>query len=292
MPELMKGHVFADHAHKLVYPVRCEFKVDEVRVHMLRRPNGLIEYLSYAGKPLYNLGMFSEQLSALMHHFGLTELDCGFEAMHDFTQSKRWVRSSRGLPVDLAANRSDYRFILFDDPNSTQEYRQRCYYLATLTKHANALGLKLDRPEWVDAHDESDVHSAYAEARKRGFEGLMVKTYDHKYQRGKRIDGWLKYKPSLDEAGVVVAAQVAICGKDQPDLCLKKGDSLHRIGSITVRMPDGSLASPHGIPHDLGRQWYNNPKEIIGETVEFCYMERDTQGGYRHCTFWRVRGDV
>ena len=117
----------------------------------------------------------------------------------------------------------------------------------------------------------------------------MVKSLDHVYERGARIYGWLKYKPEEDADGVITELHEAICGKDQPHLGLRKGDRLGRIGSVTVRMADGSTASPHGIAFPLGRDMFDHPEKYIGQWCEFKYMEIDRQGGYRHPTFHRLR---
>lgn len=287
MPELMKGKVWADHKHKLKYPVIVEEKVDEIRLHVKYHDGG-IEYLSYDGKPLYNLERFTPNFLRLLDEQGLTELDLGFEVAHDFTASKRWVRSSTGLPADLAG--VYHRFILFDAPDWTMlPYESRRRALYEVNEAARALGLNFVRPRYMVAECEDDVAKAYAYFREDGCEGVMVKTLDHKYIKGKRIDGWLKWKPSLDADGIIEALHEAVCGKDQPEKNLREGDLLGRVGSVTLRLADGSTATPHGIPHELGVEMLTYPKKFIGEKAEFKYMMRDTQGGYRHCTFHRLR---
>ncbi len=292
MPVLMKGHVWKDHKHKLTYPVVVEEKVDEVRVHV-RLVDGEVEYLSYDQKPLYNLGLFSQQFKDLMEYYDINELDCGFEGNGNFTDSKRWVRSSRGLPADLAANRSAYRFLLFDVPDRAGTYDLWRACLQEICEVAqDRYGLRMERPVDYICQNEDEVMAVYKQARERKVEGVMVKTLDHYYEKGKRIYGWLKLKPSLDECGRITAFIEAVAGKDQPHLNIRKGDKLGRAGAVTVVIPDGSTASPHGIPHDLGRDMLLNPNAYLGRVVEFKYMERDTQGGYRHPTFWRIRDDV
>ncbi len=293
MPILMKGHVFKDHKHKLTYPVVVEEKVDEVRVHVRLDEDGEVEYLSYEQKPLYNLGLFSQQFKDLLAFYDLAELDCGFEGNGNFTDSKRWVRSSRGLPADLAANRSAYRFLLFDVPERGGKYAMWRPQLQEICEVAQTqYGLRMERPVDYLCRDEEEVMAVYRQARERNVEGVMVKTLDHKYEKGKRIYGWLKLKPSLDECGRITAFVEAVAGKDQPLLGISKGDKLGRAGAVTVTCVDGSTASPHGIPHDLGRDMLLHPEKYLNRIVEFKYMERDTQGGYRHPTFWRIRDDV
>jgi hypothetical protein len=255
--------------------------------------DGNIEYLSYDQKPLYNLGLFSQQFKELMELYQVSELDCGFEGNGNFTDSKRWVRSSRGLPPDLAANRSNYRFLLFDVPERETAY---CYWRNILDQMCEVaqcrFGLTLERPIDYICNNYDEVMAVYKLARERKVEGVMVKDLQHYYQKGKRIYGWLKLKPSLDECGVITGFVEAVAGKDQPEKGIRTGDKLGRVGAVTVRCSDGSCATPHGIAHALGVDMLQHPEKYFGRIVEFKYMERDTQGGYRHPTFWRIRDDV
>lgn len=286
-PALMKGKKWKDRAHLVTYPVVVEEKVDEVRCHV-RRVHDSIEFLSYAGNYLANMEPFAERMLQLMQYCAVSELDLGFEVNHDFDSSRRWIRSTNGLPDDLKGAYS--RFILFDVPEWVAEFAERKENLAVVARYArNRCGLEMDRPRFSMADNAEDVARLYEMFREDGAEGIMVKTLDHRYKKGKRIDGWLKFKPEEDADGRVIALHEAVCGKDQPDLGLKVGDLLGRVGSVSIKMDDGSIATPHGIAHDLGRDMLLNPGKYIGERAEFKYMMRDTQGGYRHCVWHRLR---
>jgi ATP-dependent DNA ligase len=117
-------------------------------------------------------------------------------------------------------------------------------------------------------------------ARERGFEGLMVKSLQHLYEAGKRTAGWLKVKPSDDADGIITELHEAVS---------EAGEPLGRTGSITIKVEDGSTATPHGIAHELGREMHEHPERFIGQWAEFKFMERDRQGGYRHPVFNRLR---
>ena len=118
----------------------------------------------------------------------------------------------------------------------------------------------------------------------------MVKVLDGLYER-KRSWNWYKLKPEDTHDGKIIGLHEAVCGKDQPELGLSKGDMLGRIGSVTVRLEDGTTATPHGIPFALGEEMLNNPTYYLDRWVEFTCMERDRQGGYRHPIFKRIRED-
>lgn len=286
---LMKGKTWKEHKHKLTYPVGVDLKYDEVRCHVIvHEDTKEVQFLSYAGKPLANTQEFSHIFVRMAERTGYYEFDCGIEINENFSDTYRWVRSTKGLPKDLST--ATFRFWLFDLPGSTQPYVRRREIMAAVVESVRQyMPSAIATPEHHICNSEGDVDWLFEQVIERGVEGLMVKTYDHTYQRGKRTDGWLKYKPSEDADGIITELHEAICGKDQPELGLVAGTPLGRIGSVTIRLEDGSEATPHGIAHDLGTEMFLNPQAYLGEWCEFKYMHRDRQGGYRHPTFNRLR---
>lgn len=308
MAELMKGHVWGERKDALdrkgnpivTYPVMVEAKHDEIRVHVrvLSNPQpGLqpfvgvgpkyVEFLSYAGKPLANLDKFELAFLNISERTGITEFDMGFEANGNFNDSYRWVRSTKGLPPELVD--APVRWFIFGLPTVAipldAQHRERQVLAKAFQDWA---GLDTHVPEVYWAWDELSVDAAYATFRSKGYEGAMVKQPKHLYER-RRTDGWLKMKPENDATGVITGFVEAVCGIDQPELNLKAGDKLGRIGAVELTMPDGSVASPHGIPHELGRDMYLHPDKYLGESADFKFMERDRQGGYRHPVWGRLR---
>lgn len=288
MASLMKGHCWNERKDKLrrdkspvvTYPLYAEIKYDEIRCNVLVSSTvigqPIVEFLSYAGKPLANMEQFKQQFIELMKTTGHHEFDCGFLVNNNFNASYRWVRSTNGLPTDLVD--AETSFILFDLPTVHLPYNAR----REVVREVALIGGLLTAGYWV-CHSEAEVDECFVKVREAGLEGLMLKSFPHMYEPGKRTDGWLKLKPSNDEAGVIIGATEAVSLDGVP---------LGRIGSITVRVADGSVASPSGIPHDLGRDMYENPHKYSPSTVEFKYMERDRQGGYRHPVFVRFREEV
>lgn len=287
---LMKGKVWSEHKHKLLYPVIAEIKHDEIRCHVIVHdntgrtpfigvPEKWVEFLSFSGKPLSNLDQWEQDFVQLSIATGWKEFDCGFLANNNFNDSYRWVRSTKNFPPELEGK--PCKFLLFDLPESAGDYSERMLQRAAACKTASELNFtNLHFPEWGVCSTEAEVDATFLRVRELGHEGLMVKNLTHKYLRGKRIDGWLKMKPENDADGVITALHEAIS---------EAGDPLRRVGSVSVRMQDGSIASPHGIAHELGREMFEHPMRFIGQWCEFNYMERDRQGGYRHPTFHRIR---
>lgn len=296
MAELMKGKVWSERKHKMTYPCFAEVKHDEIRCHIKVRPAMLdVEFLSYAGKPLQNMQEFRELWLRVGEATGMYEFDCGFEVNGNFNDSYRWVRSSTGAPSELL--RTPKKFFVFDLPELTgMQFEMRNRVRAEVTSTANGAAMSLSCDTSVHVPDgylcctEEDVERVFIGVRGAGFEGLMVKSLEHTYQRGKRIDGWLKMKPEDDADGIIVDIHEAISDTDDPAKGLYKGKPLGRANSVTVRLEDGSHATPHGIPHELGKELLANPSKYMHKQwCEFSYMERDRQGGYRHPVFRRLR---
>lgn len=300
MPQLMKGNCWSERCDAndrkgnpiVTYPVMVEDKHDEIRCHVLvdlTNPHDRrIKFLSYAGKPLANMDRFCKLFSDLAKGTGYTEFDMGFECNGNFNDSYRWVRSTKGVPDDLKD--ATFRFFVFGLPGMGEDtLAHQLLRRVEVANYANDwCSVPVLVPHYIVCENQFEVDLAFHAARQRGLEGVMVKQLYALYQR-KRTDGWLKMKPEDDADGVIIALHEAVCGTDQPELGLKVGDKLGRIGSVTIRMVDGSEASPHGIPHELGRAMLADPSSYLNHWAEMKYMERDRQGGYRHPTFHRLR---
>lgn len=299
MAELMKGNVWHERKDAkdrkgnpiVTYPVIVEPKVDEIRVHVIREvgERDSLQFLSYAGKPLHNLERYAAALCTVMRAHAVFELDCGVEVNGNFNDSYRWVRSSTGIPANLQD--AAVRWHLYDFParGFAEDYEARKAELEDMARRLRLLGVVAGTLPAELACSPEQVTALYLHYRELGYEGAMVKRTHFTYARGKRTDDWLKYKPENDADGIIEGFEEAICGKDQPELGLRVGDPLGRIGSVHVRMEDGSTASPHGIPHGLGKEMKEHPEKFLGQWCEFNYMERDRQGGYRHPTWYRLR---
>lgn len=276
----MKGHKWRDHKHKMTYPAWVEVKTDEIRCRVVVTPQGEdwpVTFLSFAEKPLYNLERFAPWFRQLARDTGFVEFDTGFHAS-TFDNTYRWVRSSKGLKADI--DQSQPMFILFDLPTHGGTFEQRSCARNAVSAQALGDGFPILVPAGNWAHTPEEVDVLFSEARTAGHEGLMVKSMQHWYERGKRTYGWLKVKPEDDADGRIVEIVRAVSIEGQP---------LDRAGSVRIAVEDGSEATPHGIPHALGEAMWANPEKYIGQWAEFRYMERDRQGGYRHPVWHRLR---
>lgn len=303
MPELMKGNVWKERRDAkdrkgnpiVSYPVYVEDKHDEIRCHVkvfdalgtfIDTP-AKVEFVSYAGKPLANMERFEQTFITLSRGTGYKEFDLGFEVNGNFNDSYRWVRSTKGVPTDLRD--AKFKFLLFGLPTLIGNMMVQHVERKAVVRYAmDWIATPFVIPATALCLNQEDVEGAFRCARERGLEGVMVKLINYPYER-KRTDGWLKMKPEDEADGVITELLEAHATVDNPELGIRAGDPLGRIGSVRVRMQDGSEACPHGIEHALGVEMKLNPQAYLGEWCEFYFMERDRQGGYRHPTFHRIR---
>lgn len=301
MPGLMKGNCWKDRrdAKKrngdpvVTYPVYVEDKHDEIRCHVkvsepAEKCGCDVLFLSYAGKPLANMERFEQTFRTLARGTGYREFDLGFEVNGNFNDSYRWVRSTKGVPDDL--KHATFRFLVFALPEKRTGgmVQQLLCRLEVARYAADWVTTQVDTPRFTVCDGPDAVYAAFLNARSRGLEGVMVKQLHAEYER-KRTDGWLKMKQEDDADGVIVELIEATATVADPERGIAVGDPLGRIGSVRVRMEDGSEACPHGIAHGLGVDMHQNPEKYLGQWCEFKFMERDRQGGYRHPTFFRIR---
>jgi hypothetical protein len=300
---LMKGKVFSEREHLLSYPAVAEVKYDEIRLHVkaVKDQRGLVtgvEFLSYAGKPLHNLEQWAPGFVQFLRYLDLDHLDLGVCVNNCFNDSYRWVRSSKGIPkekLDKATGKVApalfphmVEFYLFDIPELGGKLEQRLHRLDelrwVLLEYLEPWDTPVKRPERKIVQNREELDAYFVDVRERGFEGLMVKDYRGEYVYGcaHRSDWWLKMKPENEADGKIVGINRAYSITGEP---------LNRAGSVTVLCEDNSGAAPAGIPHELGADMFANPEKYLGRWIEFKYMERDRQGGYRHPSFTRFRED-
>ena len=291
MAYLMKGMHWNDRdtvRTKMPYPVFVEPKHDDIRVRVTvpRDHSKPVRYLSYAEKPLNNLGYLDTMFRRIAEKYAVGEFDCGFQVDADFNKSYRWVRS-KAVPNDLKD--CPTAMYLYDLPQEMRSYVCRKGVIEHICAYAASQGWPLLYVSHAMCYTEDAVLRQYSIYRDQMYEGAMVKQPAHRYHIGKRTRDWIKLKPEETADGRIVAVHEAIASVDQPELCIQAGDPLGRVGSVTVKLEDGSMATPHGIPHKLGIDMLLHPQKYVGEWCEFAYMERDRQNGYRHPVFRRLR---
>lgn len=265
--------------------IRCVAKVEDTGV----------TYTSASGKPLYNIHQaFSNLFTMLFEMTGLTKFDMGVSVNNSFDLTKRVVRASkkqydcRGQieyefwdgtkknPIHVYTGPLTMEFWLYDLPElGWKPYEERRKMMAELCRMA---GNSLFCPETEVVTSEKDVYQIHDMLIGLGHEGTMVKRFDHRYTEGRTVD-WMKLKPE-DEVDVEIIGYTP--GENGFE---------GMVGSLVGRAEDGSEVSFSGFTLELRRELTRNFEAYRGRWAEVRYMQRDSQGGYRHPRFHRWHPD-
>lgn len=265
--------------------IRCKVKVEDTGV----------TYTSASGKPLYNVHQAYSNLFVMLYELtGLTVFDCGISVNGSFDLTKRVVRASkkqydcRGQveyefwdgtkknPIHVYTGTLVMEFWLYDLPElADQPYEQRRRQMVELCRMA---GNSVFCPETEIVTDEQEVYKIHDILIANGHEGTMVKRYDHRYVEGRTVD-WMKLKPE-DEVDAEIIGYVP-----------GEGEFAGMVGSLIGRAEDGSEVRFSGFTLELRREISDNFEAYLGRWAEVRFMQRDSQGGYRHPRFYRWHPD-
>ena len=274
--------------------VVVQTKRDEIRCTVKVEDTG-VTYTSASGKPLYNIHEAYGNLFAMLNEYtGLTKFDCGVCVNNSFDLTKRVVRASKKVydcrgqveytftdgtkknPIHVYTGTLELAFWLYDLPElGDQPYEQRRVQMAELCRMA---GNSVYCPETEVVTSEKEVYQIHDTLIGLGHEGTMVKRYDHRYTEGRTVD-WMKLKPE-EEVDVEIIGYVP-----------GEGEFAGLVGSLIGRAEDGSEVRFSGFTLELRRAISDSFETYLGQWAEVRYMQRDSQGGYRHPRFYRWHPD-
>ena len=107
----------------------------------------------------------------------------------------------------------------------------------------------------------------------------MIKRVDHKWEPRRTTDSWMKRKPSDEIDGIIVGYTEG------------NGEFSGLIGSLVCEAEDGSRFTCSGMTMLVRNRISQFRDYYMGRWVVATYMERDTQGGYRHVQFNRFHAE-
>lgn len=294
--KVMKGDNFTEkRAEKWLKEdgsVIVQVKRDEFRcmVQVSNGPVPSVSYTSASGKPLYNLQCFDKMMVEMAHWYGTFRFDMGVCINDSFDLTRRTVRASTkpydltGLTEQVIAGKTKKapphyggplkaRFWFYDLPDVDQHYKHRRMDMSTL--HIN-FPYYTGVPETEELYTLAEVQAWFSGAREAGHEGIMVKRVNHKWEPKRCPDSWMKLKPNDEVDGRII-------GKTEG-----KGKFFGLIGSLICEAEDGSQFTISGMTDAERVDFTENFEQYLGQWVTATYMERDTQGGYRHPQFNRM----
>lgn len=162
------------------------------------------------------------------------------------------------------------KYLVFDAPGHAAPFSQRVAFVQSTLAQA--------QQPWLMPVAQREVSEARAlqallqDTVRQGGEGLMLHRADALWQPG-RTDALFKWKPELDEEGLVVGHQPG------------KGRLLGMTGALLVQMPSGQRFALGSGLSDAQRR---NPPPL-GTWVTYRYRERTPSGLPRFASFLRVR---
>lgn len=243
----------------LKFPCFGSPKIDGVRAKF---KNGV--FYSRNGHPYLGL----ENLSDLLH--GVTE-DLDGELIVpgvSFQLSSGLIRSNDPTPMA--------EFHIFDVPTVIAPFIERLIIIDDIDMVFNSLFIK--KVNHISLYEENGVMDFYQTCRNLGYEGAVIKPHDYVY-KGTRSYDWMKMKQILSEDLVVKS------------LFEGKGKYKNQMGGAIVEFK-GNPNKVGGGWSDMQRKeyWYE-PENIIGKTIEVAYMEETDDGNMRHSRFIGFRPD-
>lgn len=285
--------------------VVLQIKRDEFRcvvdVNWQAKYEPSVTFTSASGKPLYNLDCFSALFIEMSHFYGTNRFDMGVCINDSFDLTRRTVRAST-KPYDLTGQtpqviagktkKAEPHFVgflkavfwFYDLPEVDRAYITRRGDMAlmqlnfpeyTAVPETEIVSVRQDVADGIE-YAVKQVQEVFATARELGHEGLMVKRYDHQWEPKRCPDSWMKLKPSDEIDGFII-------GKTEG-----KGKFYGLIGSLICEAEDGSTFTISGMTDAERLDFTENFDQYLGQWVTATYMERDTQGGYRHPQFNRM----
>lgn len=165
-------------------------------------------------------------------------------------------------------------FWVFDLPSIKDTFTNRFFILTELVRDLK--NVKIIRHSLVHSHQE--VMDYYHQCRTMGFEGVMVKTPDHYYQKKRSYD-WMKIKP--------VETEDVKCVR----LFEGQGKYQSQMGGIIVRRGGKNIRVGSGFNDNQRLLFFSNPDRIVGRTCEVQFTEETTGRSLRHPRFIRIRYD-
>lgn len=162
------------------------------------------------------------------------------------------------------------KYLVFDAPGHIAAYADRVRGLQSALAAARVPWLMPVDHQTVK--DPQDLQSMLADTVRQGGEGLMLHRADALWQSG-RTDALYKFKPDLDEEGLVVGHQTG------------KGRLSNQTGALLLETPQGQrFALGSGLSDALRRD-----PPPVGAWVTYRYQDRTPSGLPRFASFVRVR---
>lgn len=236
------------------------------------------QFISYNGKPLYNVDAIVEELNALQ------VLKKG-----DFFDGELWSQSG-GWEKTISVVKSsktkkpigDVRFYVFDYVLCDQAdmiLQQRRDMIDKLwMRHRFNLDHVVGTC-WEMVESKKEFLTSYRNYVNLGFEGAMIKQLDAPYLWMKRHKSWLRHKPTTTEDVTVVNVKEG------------KGKYVGMLGAFICMDQQKKPICVSGFTDQQRKEYWKKKTRLKGLVIEVKYYKRTQQGNMYAAQFIRERED-
>lgn len=268
--ECQLSHDSANHEAKLVGKKIVERKLDGVRcLTVVDYENKTVTQYTRNGKVLENFSHITNYLSGFMEEFGRSYVLDGEIMSASFQDLMKQVHRKDNVNAsDAVLNLFDIiPLVEFKQGKSTLGQKRRSAFLKNFENIFNDSGFitivpqkEFDLDVFTDEIEFKDYMKEMVDA---GYEGIMIKDPDAKYEC-KRTTGWLKMKPFIEVSLTVTAVEEGT-GRNQGRLGALVCEGVDDDKRIVVNVGSG-LSDEQRM--DFWAAYQETPESVVGQVVE------------------------
>jgi DNA ligase-1 len=247
-PKPMLAHKFSE--KKVKFPCYMQPKLDGVRclayqgidgIHLISREGTKYDTLKHLKLQLTGFGGFTGFLDGEIYAHGVP-----------FQQFTKWLKTEQVETLQL-------EYHVYDSFNSLGDsFGTRLFNTQQRIKRLDAPQIKM--VETVTANNMNDIQEYFSNCIAKGYEGIMIRNIDGKYEAGFRSQNLLKYKEFDDDEFEIVGGYE---GKGKYKGCVTfecKTDE----GVVFGACPKGTIAEK--------REYWDNLEDYIGKMLTVRYF--------------------
>ena len=193
---VMLAHDYLKQGHRIKYPCYGSPKLDGVRCLAIRHQDR-VELKSRGGKE-YVVPHIQDQLFPIMKVGDVWDGELYIHGKY-LEEIVSAVKKYNDLTPDI-------EFIIFDMVKD-ETYDHRLISMQALRRYTLSCveAPSIDVIEFCEIQDENHMKQKHKEYVARGYEGIMIRSHDGKYESGKRSADLQKYKEFFEEEFQIVA---------------------------------------------------------------------------------------
>ncbi len=272
----MLADKYKDCMNKVVFPAVSQPKLDGMRCIAVYSSDGEVNLFSRERNPIPSVPHINCAIKqiAIQNNWNqyigpdqVIEVDgelYNHEYRDDFNQIMSILKRSKTIhPDSLKA-----QYHIYDMPNHAGVTMERLQMRDALFAGHNE-HLVMVESSVVNSHEE--IEQALDHFLELGYEGVMIRNFDARYEKDKRSKGLLKYKPFVDEEYQIVGYLEGT------------GHLMGCVGAFICTLPDGrTFKTTPKATRERKREYFERINEIIGKMVTIRYIRKTPAGIPKH----------